>query len=37
MVYFGYYSISGEKLPQEPESGMYIIMYSNGRTEKILK
>ena len=33
----GYYSVLGQKLPQEPQSGMYIIMYSNGKTEKVLK
>lgn len=33
----GYYSVLGEKLPQEPEKGLYIILYSNGKAEKIIK
>jgi len=33
----GYYSILGQKLLQEPESGMYIIIYDNGKAEKVLK
>ena len=33
----GYYSILGAKLPKEPQSGMYIIMYSNGKAKKVLK
>ena len=33
----GYYSTLGQKLPQEPESGCYIILYDNGKTEKIMK
>ena len=33
----GYYSILGQKLPTEPESGVYVIMYSNGKVEKIVK
>ena len=32
-----YYSILGQKLPKEPESGVYIIMYNNGKTVKIVK
>ena len=33
----GYYNILGKKLLQEPESGIYIILYENGKTEKIIK
>ena len=33
----GYYSIMGAKLIQEPTDGMYIIRYSNGKTEKVMK
>jgi len=33
----GYYSILGQKLPKEPESGLYIILYDNGKAEKVLK
>ncbi len=33
----GYYSIWGTKLLEEPKSGMYIILYSNGQTEKRIK
>ncbi|MDR0873497.1 MAG: leucine-rich repeat domain-containing protein [Prevotellaceae bacterium] len=33
----GYYSILGQKLPKEPESGVYIIVYDNGKAEKVLK
>jgi len=33
----GYYSILGQPLPREPESGIYIIMYDNGKAEKVLK
>ena len=33
----GYYSILGQKLPKEPQSGVYIIVYDNGKTEKVLK
>jgi len=33
----GYYSILGQKLPKEPENGIYIIKYENGKTEKIVK
>jgi hypothetical protein len=36
-VIVGYYSILGKKLPKEPERGFYIIMYSNGKTEKVLR
>jgi len=33
----GYYSILGEKLPKEPVSGIYIVRYDNGKTEKVVK
>ncbi|MDR0835374.1 MAG: leucine-rich repeat protein [Tannerella sp.] len=33
----GYYNILGQKLPQAPEKGIYIIQYNNGKTEKIIK
>ncbi len=33
----GYYSVLGIKLPQEPKSGMYIILYDTGKTEKVIK
>lgn len=33
----GYYSILGQKLPKAPESGMYMIRYDNGKSEKIIK
>ena len=33
----GYYNITGQRLAQEPASGVYIIMYDNGKTEKVLK
>jgi len=33
----GYYNILGQKLRQEPESGVYIIMYDNGKTKKAVK
>ena len=33
----GYYNIMGQKLPKEPQSGIYIIMYSNGTAEKVVK
>ena len=33
----GYYSILGEKLPKEPASGFYIILYDNGTSEKRIK
>ena len=32
-----YYTILGTKLLQEPTSGIYIIMYDNGQTEKVMK
>ena len=33
----GYYNLLGQKLPQEPEKGIYIILYDNGKSEKIVK
>ncbi len=32
-----YYSMLGVKLPQEPQSGSYIVVYNNGTTEKRMK
>ena len=32
-----YYSILGVQLQKEPESGMYIILYDNGTTEKAIR
>ena len=36
-VVAGYYSILGQKLPQEPQSGVYMIRYENGRVVKVVK
>ena len=33
----GYYSILGQKLPKEPTSGIFIILYDNGESEKRIK
>ena len=33
----GYYNIFGAKLPKEPASGIYIVKYDNGKTEKVIK
>lgn len=33
----GYYSITGQQLNSEPESGMYIIKYDNGKAKKVVK
>jgi hypothetical protein len=33
----GYYNVLGQKLPQEPQHGIYIIQYDNGKTKKVLK
>lgn len=33
----GYYSITGTKLPKEPASGIYIILYDNRKAEKVVK
>ena len=32
-----YYNILGKQLEKEPEKGIYIILYENGKTEKIIK
>ena len=32
-----YYSILGVKLPQVPQSGVYIVVYDNGKTEKVVR
>jgi len=36
-VIVGYYSILGRKLEKKPASGLYIILYSDGKAEKVLK
>jgi hypothetical protein len=33
----GYYSITGQKLNREPDSGIYIIQYDNGKAKKVLR
>ena len=33
----GYYNILGARLPQEPVSGIYIIMYDNGTAVKVMR
>jgi len=33
----GYYNILGQKLLKEPTNGIFIILYDNGKTEKIIK
>jgi hypothetical protein len=33
----GYYNILGQKLSQEPANGMFIIVYDNGTSEKVMK
>jgi len=33
----GYYSIIGAQLPEEPQNGIYIILYDNGTAEKVMK
>ena len=33
----GYYSVLGRELPSEPASGIYIILYDNGKAEKVLR
>ncbi len=33
----GYYNILGKKLENEPANGIYIIMYDNGKAEKVMK
>ena len=36
-IVLGYYNILGEKLPKEPESGIFIILYDNGIAKKTVK
>ncbi|MDR1679786.1 MAG: hypothetical protein LBR81_08435 [Prevotellaceae bacterium] len=33
----GIYSITGQELNEKPQSGVYIIVYDNGTTEKVMK
>ena len=33
----GYYNVMGQKLSEEPESGLYILLYDDGTTEKRVK
>jgi len=33
----GYFDILGRKLKEEPKQGIYIILYDNGKTEKVMK
>jgi len=33
----GYYNFSGQKLDREPESGLYIILYDNNTSKKVIK
>ena len=33
----GYYSVLGQRLPQEPQNGVYIILYDNGTAVKVIK
>ena len=33
----GYYTLTGQRLPQAPEKGIYIIMYDNGKSEKVVQ
>jgi len=33
----GYYNILGTKLPKAPENGVYIILYDNGKVEKVVR
>ena len=36
-VVVGYYTILGQKLSNEPEKGLFIVKYSNGKSIKVLK
>ena len=36
-IVIGYFDILGRKLPEEPKQGFYIIRYSNGTSEKVVK
>jgi hypothetical protein len=33
----GFFNILGQKLPQEPQSGMYIVIFDNGSSEKRMR
>jgi hypothetical protein len=33
----GYYTLTGQRLPQEPAGGIYIILYDNGTAVKAIK
>lgn len=33
----GYYNFLGKKLPKEPACGMYVIVYSKGKAQKVIK
>ena len=33
----GYYTLTGQRLAQAPEKGIYIILYDNGKAEKVLR
>ncbi len=33
----GYYNLLGQKLSQKPVNGIYIILYDNGKTEKVIQ
>ncbi|MDR1761641.1 MAG: hypothetical protein LBR55_04260 [Bacteroidales bacterium] len=33
----GFYSITGKKLNEEPQNGVYIVKYTNGTSEKVMK
>jgi hypothetical protein len=33
----GFYSIMGVRLGEEPQSGMYVILYDNGSSEKVMR
>ena len=33
----GYYTITGQRLSKEPERGLYIMLYNNGKTVKVMK
>lgn len=36
-IIVGYYSITGQRLNKEPDSGFYIVVYDNGKSEKVIK
>jgi hypothetical protein len=33
----GYFDIMGRKLTEEPKQGIYIILYDNGKTKKVIR